>query len=158
MLASVILSAIGLIVGEFSVSADNDGWSSRGTTIANREVQFDRLRSCYDLGSSQCWARAPDPEYRRALVENGDRRLSEQAPPSAPPAPPLPARCYSFSWRSSDLMVIYRSREAGSSLTQPHLLQQVCELEQQLLSNFGMDTRNCRTPRGVCTAATGAPT
>ena len=33
------LSAFAFIVGDFSVAADNDGWRSRGTLIANRRQQ-----------------------------------------------------------------------------------------------------------------------
>jgi len=33
------LSAIGIIVGKFEISANNNGWQSRGTTISDRETQ-----------------------------------------------------------------------------------------------------------------------
>lgn len=43
LLASLVvaigLSAVGMIVGEFSVSANTGGWQSRGTLVANRETQ-----------------------------------------------------------------------------------------------------------------------
>lgn len=39
LIVSIGLGAIGMIVGEFSVSANNGGWQSRGTLIANRETQ-----------------------------------------------------------------------------------------------------------------------
>ena len=37
---SIVLAMIGLIVGEFSVSASTGGWQSRGTMIADRQTQF----------------------------------------------------------------------------------------------------------------------
>jgi hypothetical protein len=37
------LSAIGLIVGDFKVEVDNKGWRSRGTLIADREMQVDLM-------------------------------------------------------------------------------------------------------------------
>lgn len=37
--ASILLAALGLVLGKFSVSANNSGWRSRGTTIANRDAQ-----------------------------------------------------------------------------------------------------------------------
>jgi 5-methyltetrahydrofolate--homocysteine methyltransferase len=37
------LSAIGVIVGDFKIEVDNKGWRSRGTLIANREMQSDLL-------------------------------------------------------------------------------------------------------------------
>jgi len=40
---ATILSAIGLIVGDFSVEVDNKGWRSRGTLIADREMQVELL-------------------------------------------------------------------------------------------------------------------
>jgi len=44
LVISVALSAIGIIVGDFSIAADNAGWRSRGTTIANRHSQYLLLR------------------------------------------------------------------------------------------------------------------
>lgn len=38
-LVATVLSVIGLIVGEFDVEADNAGWRTRGTLIANRHQQ-----------------------------------------------------------------------------------------------------------------------
>jgi hypothetical protein len=40
LIVSVILSAIGSIFGDFSVSANNGGWQSCGTLIANRQTQL----------------------------------------------------------------------------------------------------------------------
>ena len=36
---TLVLSVIGIIVGDFVVDVDNAGWTSRGTLIANRETQ-----------------------------------------------------------------------------------------------------------------------
>ena len=38
---TLLLSVVGLIVGKFEVAADNAGWNSRGTLIANRETQLE---------------------------------------------------------------------------------------------------------------------
>ena len=40
LIFSIVLGMIGLIVGEFSVSASTGGWQSRGTMVANRQTQF----------------------------------------------------------------------------------------------------------------------
>ena len=40
LMLSIALSAIGLIVGDFSVAVDNAGWQSRGTLIADRQTQL----------------------------------------------------------------------------------------------------------------------
>ena len=55
---SLALSAIGIIVGEFSVSANTGGWSSRGTLIADRQTQLMVVQEHQlDLftGDSQYW-------------------------------------------------------------------------------------------------------
>merc|ERR1712238_386579 len=40
MILSIGLSLIGLIVGEFSIEVESEGWWSRGTLQANREAQI----------------------------------------------------------------------------------------------------------------------
>lgn len=40
MFLTVVLSLIGLIVGEFSIEVENEGWWSRGTEPSNRNRQF----------------------------------------------------------------------------------------------------------------------
>jgi len=40
VIVSVALSLIGLIVGEFAVEVESEGWWSRGTLQANRETQM----------------------------------------------------------------------------------------------------------------------
>jgi len=57
-LVASALSVIGLIVGDFDVAADNAGWQSRGTLIANRHQQvilvlFNRGRLFY--GGEEAW-------------------------------------------------------------------------------------------------------
>eukprot|EP00978_Attheya_sp_CCMP212_P030041 scaffold109067_cov80-Attheya_sp.AAC.1 len=39
LVVAIALSVFGLIVGDFSISAENDGWQSRGTRIADRQAQ-----------------------------------------------------------------------------------------------------------------------
>jgi hypothetical protein len=36
---TIVLSIVGMVVGEFAVSVDNAGWTSRGTLISNRQTQ-----------------------------------------------------------------------------------------------------------------------
>lgn len=52
-LIATVLSVVGLIVGDFDVAADNAGWRTRGTIIANRHQQvilvlFNRFRLFYE--------------------------------------------------------------------------------------------------------------
>ena len=41
ILLTIILSAIGIIVGKFNIEVDNKGWLSRKTIIADRQMQMD---------------------------------------------------------------------------------------------------------------------
>jgi len=41
IVVATVLSVIGLVVGGFTIEADNKGWRSRGTPIADREMQVD---------------------------------------------------------------------------------------------------------------------
>jgi len=43
LVSATLLSFIGLYVGKFKIEVDNKGWSSRGTVIADRQMQFDLL-------------------------------------------------------------------------------------------------------------------
>ena len=43
-LSSLALGVIGMIAGNFDVAADNNGWNSRGTKIADRETQMHMVR------------------------------------------------------------------------------------------------------------------
>jgi hypothetical protein len=52
-LVATVLSVIGLVVGDFQVAADNAGWRTRGTLIADRHQQvilvlFNRYRLFYE--------------------------------------------------------------------------------------------------------------
>ncbi|GAX18142.1 hypothetical protein FisN_25Hh124 [Fistulifera solaris] len=80
LLISLGLSAIAMIVGDFTVTVNNAGWTSRGTVIANRHSQFiltyyDRLRLSRD----------EDGEFWDELINNvqpgwetgGERRRLE---------------------------------------------------------------------------------
>ncbi|KAL7561599.1 hypothetical protein ACA910_004188 [Epithemia clementina (nom. ined.)] len=44
-LGSLAIGAIGMIVGNFEVAADNNGWNSRGTNIADRQTQMQLVQS-----------------------------------------------------------------------------------------------------------------
>jgi len=57
-LAALTISVVGFVVGKFSVVAENAGWQSRGTLLANRQTQLmmanefeDELRT----GKAQVW-------------------------------------------------------------------------------------------------------
>lgn len=58
---ATLISALGIILGDFDVSVDNKGWRSRGTLIANREMQNEVLR-----------------RYKRDLFKDTDGSLWEE--------------------------------------------------------------------------------
>ena len=48
-LITLLVSVLALVVGEFTVSADNDGWQSRTTELANRQMQLEGCL-CHRIG------------------------------------------------------------------------------------------------------------
>jgi hypothetical protein len=87
MVLAIGLSAIGLIVGGFSVAVDNAGWQSRGTLIANRQTQlmltqFNMERLFY--GDESDWEDLIEnvqPGWESGEEDTWDRRLLEQLDP-----------------------------------------------------------------------------
>ena len=47
-LITLLVSVLALVVGEFTVSADNDGWQSRTTELANRQMQLEAAEGGLD--------------------------------------------------------------------------------------------------------------
>ena len=81
LIISIILSAVAMIAGDFTVTVNNAGWTSRGTEIANRHSQF--VVSFYERGNL---FRDETGEYWDELInnvqpgwetENNRRRLEE---------------------------------------------------------------------------------
>lgn len=165
-LITTILSLIALFVGEFEVSADNAGWESRTTTMANRQVQFRTLQKCYTL-DEDCWMSdsvlLPNPNKsgkgttgttapKRRLVE---RRLSNVEPSNFEPSSPPPPGCWNAHSNWNDPTIVYRAKDAATSLLSPAGFQQVCELEGQVLEARGYNTA-CRAGEGSgCTLVNG---
>ena len=154
-----------MIVGEFEVSADNDGWRSRQTKLADRQLQYERLQDqgesnggCSPYLASDCWADAPQ----------SGRRLSEGSSPApSPPAPSPPVadssddgssrdeECWNTGERWNDLHVVYRAKSDGGDLLSPAIFEQVCELEGQILALNGY-AGTCRAGEGDgCTTVNG---
>ena len=66
---TLLISVIAIVVGKFEVSADNSGWQSRNTPMANRQVQREALWDCYHV-ESDCWERAPVSSRRQLHAAN----------------------------------------------------------------------------------------
>ena len=152
---TLLISVVALVVGEFTVSAENGGWRSRTTAIANRQVQ---LEATWALDESH-WSRAP-VTFRRQLHTSNEsgsarrlapkpnkflkRRLSDSALPSAPPSAP---DCWNAHAGWNDPTVVYRAKDATTDLLSPAAFQQVCELEGQVLAARGYNAA-CRAGEG----------
>lgn len=122
---AVLLAVVGIIAGEFEVDADNEGWESRGTSVADRALQAASFRNCYDdpeLAPSDCWD-LHDGKRRRAA-----RRLTQSND-----------FWYWNQWRGQDLVVVYRARDSAATLLSEDLLLEVCQLEEQISTFDGYE-------------------
>lgn len=169
-LVALIVSALAMIVGEFEVSADNDGWRSRQTKLADRQLQYERLQDqgesnngCSPYLASSCWAEAP--QSGRRLSEGSSPAPSPPAPSPPAPSPPVDdssdqgsswdEECWNSGQRRNDLHVVYRAKSDGGDLLSPAIFEQVCELEGQILALNGY-AGTCRAGEGGgCTTVSG---
>jgi hypothetical protein len=82
LFVSVLLSAIGLVFGKFSVAVDNSGWQSRGTLVADRQTQLLLVLSYnYTLwsGNDATWAELEknvQPGWESSENDDSARRLT----------------------------------------------------------------------------------
>ena len=165
-LTTIACSMMALVIGEFEVSADNAGWESRTTTMANRQVQFRALQECYFLGED-CWNPRRQPHtstvypglqhgvgsYRRRVAEASlqavhrlKRRLSSADSASELSSPPPPG-CRNAPANWNDPTIVYRAKDASTNLLSPAAFQQVCELEGKVLAARGYNAA-CRAGEG----------
>jgi len=98
LLIAVAVSAAGMVWGDFSVSANNGGWQSRGTLISNRQTQLmvvtNNVQALFE-GDADVWqyyldtvqpgweidegiAADKDPDDRRKLVQYQRRRQQQE--------------------------------------------------------------------------------
>lgn len=88
---ATIISFIGIYVGEFKIEVDNKGWLSRGTAIADRQMQIDVLkmnrRDLFNDSNGTLWERLvneeavgfTDVEEKNALYQDRRRSLMSTA-------------------------------------------------------------------------------
>ena len=87
LVVSIILSVIAMIVGEFSVSANTGGWTSRGTLIADRHTQV--MMTLYFqeylfFGGDAAWADLThnvQTGWETEATNGNARRLDSKWPP-----------------------------------------------------------------------------
>ena len=86
MFCAIALSAVGIIVGEFAVSANTGGWQSRGTMIADRQTQLMVVREHQEdlfTGDNDYWQELIDnvqPGWEDDDDDDGGRRLTTSTP------------------------------------------------------------------------------
>ena len=156
-LTTIVISVIALVIGEFEVSADNAGWESRATTMANRQVQFRALQECYLL-DEDCWNPGKHTSTVYLGLQHGvlnKRRLSDVEPSASEPSSPPPPGCRNAPANWNDPTIVYRAKDAATNLLSPAVFRQVCEHEGQVLAARGYNAA-CRAGEGSgCTLVNG---
>ena len=137
MFMAIALGALGMIVGEFSVSANTGGWSSRGTLLANRDTQSlivsIHLEDLFS-GDDAVWTRLmtnvlPGWEDDDDDATESDRRLQEL------PTPVMAETWMDYLKPSTRRTLRSRGSELPLELT-PRLLEDL----DSVLENRGCDT------------------
>ena len=157
-LITIAISMIALVVGEFEVSADNAGWESRTTTMANRQVQFRALQECYTL-NKDCWAGTLGTPSRRLHTPNMPENAEATATVTVPKpstlrkrrlsnTEPSTSECRNAHANWNDPTIVYRAKDTATNLLSPAHFQQVCELEGRVLAASGYN--------GACRAGEGS--
>ena len=133
-LITLLVSVLALVVGEFTVSADNDGWQSRTTELANRQMQLEATERGFD---ERHWSRPPVASRRKLHTSNESkaaqllaakpkaarvikRRLLESDPPDSEVS-----ECWNGHAEWNDPLVVYRAKDAATDLLSPAVFQQV---------------------------------
>ena len=115
LVLACVISFVGLIVGEFKVSADNNGWQSRHTAVADKQAQ--------DAARLNLFARnnGKEEEYRRRLqayyLPNGESPL--------------------------DIFSLVRAKKPRETLLKLAPLKELCEYEDRILK-IQEDTGLCK--------------
>ena len=121
LLFAVSISVLGLVLGEFEVSADNDGWNSRGTFVADKQAQ--------DSARQNLWAhmRGREQEYRRRNLLSSD-------------AMNLP----DGGGHGNDFLALFHAKDDDQNLLRMDPLKEICEYEQKVFK-LTEDAHICRT-------------
>jgi hypothetical protein len=164
-LITLLVSVLALVVGEFTVSADNDGWQSRTTELANRQMQ---LEAAWEGLDARHWSRAPVASRRKLHTSNESggahllaakpkaatllkRRLLESDPPDS--------ECWNGHTEWSDPTVVYRAKDAATDLLSPAVFQQVLASPSALPipQTTRASTSSGVRARGACTLRARVP-
>ena len=164
-LITLLVSVLALVVGEFTVSADNDGWQSRTTELANRQMQ---LEAAWEGLDARHWSRTPVASRRKLHTSNESggahllaakpkaatllkRRLLESDPPDS--------ECWNGHTEWSDPTVVYRAKDAATDLLSPAGFQQVLASPSALPipQTTRASTSSGVRARGACTLRARVP-
>ena len=131
LLFALVLSALGMVIGEFEVSADNDGWNSRNTPVANKAAQ--------DSARLNLWAalRGEEQDYRRRSLQLFPTPLdlgSALGSGSGASAISEPAFNIDDDFHGHDLLALYRMKKKGENAVTRQSLMEICEYEVKVFS------------------------
>jgi len=174
LLSAFILSLIGIIVGDFKIAVENEGWKSRKTLISNREIQsnlilknqnflfeyegaWEVLRSDSRYGVST----GEDGDDRRRLdggrnvEERGDDGYVEERGGDGYVEERGGDGCgwYSSFINREFLLSTWKPKSASTSALDPAILKEICRAEQNTLSLLKSQTGGgalCETCNGQC--------
>ena len=153
IIVSIILSVVAFVVGEFEVTVDNKGWRSRGTLIANREMQNDiivRLKDdLFADTDGSLWDEVENNVQRGyAFLENrdDDEQMSRRSRRNLMIDGCNAEKYYSNVLAKENLFAVYRTdaskEESSKSILDPDVLFEICETETK--------THNVLKENGVC--------
>lgn len=161
-LSATVLSVIGMVGGKFSIAVENEGWKSRQTLIANRDMQrtmiMDNQYSLFNDEDGSEWdyleknkKQGWDYEFRRRLSEAGNNALNNDE-----------RRLDTFlsddcgaEWYRSDSITLDNNLicawklEGQSSALDPEVLLEICKAEQNTLALMESEDA-CLRPCGKC--------
>lgn len=128
LLFATIISIIGVVGGDFKIEVDNKGWRSRGTVIANREMQNDlilRLKSdLFEDDDGSLWDKVEN-EVQRGYMQLEDRGDSEGDSEEEQ----CNANLFYYKMLAEDNLFATYQAQNGKSILDADVLFQICEAE-----------------------------
>lgn len=125
---ALALAGVGMVVGEFEVSADNDGWESRGTSVADKAAQDSARQNLFARNRGE----EEDHRRRRLLSIEGTESAAVQR--SLAQAPTSSSNEYSLpndsGWQ--DIFSYYKAKKGSSNLLTNQGLKSICEYEVEI--------------------------
>lgn len=152
IVGALIFSAIALIGGDFKIEVDNKGWRSRGTLIANREMQNDLIRRLkvvlFKDEDGSAWDDI-ETNVLRGYVDLEDREEEEEVSGSDRRQLFIDGcdaeKYYTKAIAKDNLYAVYKTdanpETETKSILEPEVLFEICEAEtatQKVLEENGV--------------------